>query len=218
MTKLVLALALTIATLATVPASAGPYCQEDLRIRPDQQLRLRRLSDPLRCALPGRDQWPGRLPSPLRERGGAYRQRGHDDRDFCANVSVRAADAVAGIPDLQLERRVYSSPELRGPGFFPSGAGSGLLPCSTSGCYGPPSGSCGRQAVFLRAAMCSPMPEARLPPCCCRNRRRAAFRTQRSRPCAPWAFLRTDLRSSLDPPIDQDVLLAAATIGWQISI
>jgi hypothetical protein len=30
MTKLVLALALAFATLATVPASAGPYCQEDL--------------------------------------------------------------------------------------------------------------------------------------------------------------------------------------------
>ena len=30
MTKFVLALALTIATLAAVPASAGPYCQEDL--------------------------------------------------------------------------------------------------------------------------------------------------------------------------------------------
>jgi hypothetical protein len=30
MTKLVLALALAFATLAAVPASAGPYCQEDL--------------------------------------------------------------------------------------------------------------------------------------------------------------------------------------------
>ena len=30
MTKLVLALALAFATLATVPATAGPYCQEDL--------------------------------------------------------------------------------------------------------------------------------------------------------------------------------------------
>ena len=29
--KIVLAIVLTIATLATVPASAGPYCQEDLR-------------------------------------------------------------------------------------------------------------------------------------------------------------------------------------------
>jgi hypothetical protein len=28
--KIVLAIVLTIATLATVPASAGPYCQEDL--------------------------------------------------------------------------------------------------------------------------------------------------------------------------------------------
>jgi hypothetical protein len=30
MTKIVLALALAIATLATVPASAGTHCQEDL--------------------------------------------------------------------------------------------------------------------------------------------------------------------------------------------
>jgi hypothetical protein len=30
MTKLVLALALAFATLATVPASAGSHCQEDL--------------------------------------------------------------------------------------------------------------------------------------------------------------------------------------------
>ena len=30
MTKFVLALAFAIATLAAVPASAGPYCQEDL--------------------------------------------------------------------------------------------------------------------------------------------------------------------------------------------
>jgi hypothetical protein len=30
MTKFVLALALTFASLAAVPASAGPYCQEDL--------------------------------------------------------------------------------------------------------------------------------------------------------------------------------------------
>jgi hypothetical protein len=30
MTKLVLALTLAFATLAAVPASAGPYCQEDL--------------------------------------------------------------------------------------------------------------------------------------------------------------------------------------------
>ena len=30
MTKFVIALALTIATLAAVPAAAGPYCQEDL--------------------------------------------------------------------------------------------------------------------------------------------------------------------------------------------
>jgi hypothetical protein len=28
--KIVLAIVLTIAALATVPASAGPYCQEDL--------------------------------------------------------------------------------------------------------------------------------------------------------------------------------------------
>jgi hypothetical protein len=28
--KIVLAIVLTIATLAAVPASAGPYCQEDL--------------------------------------------------------------------------------------------------------------------------------------------------------------------------------------------
>jgi hypothetical protein len=30
MTKLVLALALAVSTIATAPASAGPYCQEDL--------------------------------------------------------------------------------------------------------------------------------------------------------------------------------------------
>ena len=30
MTKFVIALALTIATLAAVPVAAGPYCQEDL--------------------------------------------------------------------------------------------------------------------------------------------------------------------------------------------
>ena len=30
MTKFVIALALTIATLTAVPAAAGPYCQEDL--------------------------------------------------------------------------------------------------------------------------------------------------------------------------------------------
>jgi hypothetical protein len=30
MTKFVIALALTIAALAAVPAAAGPYCQEDL--------------------------------------------------------------------------------------------------------------------------------------------------------------------------------------------
>ena len=30
MTKIVLALALALATLATAPAAAGPYCQEDL--------------------------------------------------------------------------------------------------------------------------------------------------------------------------------------------
>jgi hypothetical protein len=30
MTKIFFALALTVAALATVPASAGPYCQEDL--------------------------------------------------------------------------------------------------------------------------------------------------------------------------------------------
>jgi hypothetical protein len=30
MTKIAFALALAIAALATVPASAGPYCQEDL--------------------------------------------------------------------------------------------------------------------------------------------------------------------------------------------
>jgi hypothetical protein len=30
MTKIVLALALAFAAFATVPASAGPYCQEDL--------------------------------------------------------------------------------------------------------------------------------------------------------------------------------------------
>ena len=30
MTKIILALALALATVATVPASAGPYCQEDL--------------------------------------------------------------------------------------------------------------------------------------------------------------------------------------------
>ena len=29
MTKIILALALVLATVATVPASAGPYCQED---------------------------------------------------------------------------------------------------------------------------------------------------------------------------------------------
>jgi hypothetical protein len=30
MTKFILALALALAAAATVPASAGPYCQEDL--------------------------------------------------------------------------------------------------------------------------------------------------------------------------------------------
>ena len=30
MNKIILAIVLTIATLAAVPASAGPYCQEDL--------------------------------------------------------------------------------------------------------------------------------------------------------------------------------------------
>ena len=30
MTKIILALALALATVVTVPASAGPYCQEDL--------------------------------------------------------------------------------------------------------------------------------------------------------------------------------------------
>jgi hypothetical protein len=30
MTKFILTLALTLVTLAAVPASAGPYCQEDL--------------------------------------------------------------------------------------------------------------------------------------------------------------------------------------------
>ena len=164
MTKLVLALALAIATLATVPASAGPLLPGRSRVRPDQQLRLRRLSRFARAHPGPATSGRGAYRSTLRERGGATGSAGTTIKMF------RAYSAFAQSRKTTLRnswicnrmQRLLFAGTLRTAGIFhlpvPGVRSAALL--DPQGWYGPPSGSCGRQAVLLRAAVCSPTPEA----------------------------------------------------------
>ena len=49
MNKIILAIVLTIATLAAVPASAGPYCQEDLATDAPAASAAAAKALPIRC-------------------------------------------------------------------------------------------------------------------------------------------------------------------------